>query len=112
MMAGAMALPSMSASDWVANTTLAFFLRSVFSHSRSCAPKDASSSASQPSSTISSVGSPVRRPLDAVEQVGQHGRRGAGADQALGLEDLDVAAAPRRSAVGIQQAAPWSRQAL
>ena len=35
MMAGAMALPSMSERDWVAKTTLAFFLRSVFSHSRS-----------------------------------------------------------------------------
>jgi hypothetical protein len=35
MMAGAMALPSMSASDCVAKMTEAFFFRSVFSHSRS-----------------------------------------------------------------------------
>ena len=35
IMAGAMALPSISASDWVAKMTLAFFFRSVFSHSRS-----------------------------------------------------------------------------
>ena len=31
-MAGAIALFSISASDWVANTTLAFFLRRVLSH--------------------------------------------------------------------------------
>ena len=31
MIAGAIAEPSMSASDWVAKMTLAFFLRSVFS---------------------------------------------------------------------------------
>ena len=36
MMAGAMALPSMSLRDWVAKMTEAFFFRSVFSHSRSC----------------------------------------------------------------------------
>ena len=35
MIAGAIADPSMSESDWVAKMTLAFFLRSVFSHSRS-----------------------------------------------------------------------------
>ena len=35
MIAGAMALPSISASDWVAKMTEAFFFRSVFSHSRS-----------------------------------------------------------------------------
>ena len=61
MMAGAMALPSMSASDWVAKTTEAFFLRSVFSHSRSWPAKPPSSSASQPSSTMSSVGRPSSR---------------------------------------------------
>src|SRR3546814_4994183 len=32
--AGAMLLPAMSASDWVAKTTATFFLRSVFSQSR------------------------------------------------------------------------------
>lgn len=30
--AGAMLLPSISESDWVAKTTEAFFLQSVFSH--------------------------------------------------------------------------------
>ena len=38
--AGAIALVSMSASDWVAKMTLAFFLRSVLSHSRSWAHQD------------------------------------------------------------------------
>src|SRR5215467_510737 len=61
-MAAAMALVSISARDWVANTTLAFFLRSVLSHSRSCAPNVGSSRASQPSSTISRVGLPSSRP--------------------------------------------------
>ncbi|KAK0360102.1 hypothetical protein LTR94_028629 [Friedmanniomyces endolithicus] len=39
MIAGAIGLFSMSASDWVAKTTDAFFLRRVFSHSRSWAAK-------------------------------------------------------------------------
>lgn len=43
MMAGAIAEPSMSDSDWVAKTTLAFFLRRVFSHSRSWPAKPSSS---------------------------------------------------------------------
>ena len=33
---GAIGLSAISESDWVAKMTLAFFLRSVFSHSRSC----------------------------------------------------------------------------
>ena len=53
--------PSMSESDWVAKMTDAFFLRSVFSHSRSWPAKSSSSSASQPSSTMSKVGRPSRR---------------------------------------------------
>ena len=61
MMAGAMALPSMSASDWVAKMTEAFFFLSVFSHSRNCPEKPLSSSASQPSSTMSKVGRPSNR---------------------------------------------------
>jgi hypothetical protein len=47
-----MAEPSMSDSDCVAKMTLAFFLRSVFSHSRSWPAKPSSSSASQPSSMM------------------------------------------------------------
>jgi hypothetical protein len=38
-MAGAIVDVSISARLWVAKTTLAFFLRSVFSHSRSCCGK-------------------------------------------------------------------------
>jgi hypothetical protein len=60
-MAGAIAEPSMSARLCVAKTTLAFFLRSVFSHSRSWLPKVGSSSASQPSSTMTSVALPSSR---------------------------------------------------
>ncbi len=61
MMAGAMAEPSMSLSDCVAKMTLAFFLRSVFSHSRSWPAKPSSSSASQPSSIMRRVGEPSSR---------------------------------------------------
>ena len=57
----AIAEPSMSESDCVAKTTLAFFFLSVFSHSRSWPAKPSSSSASQPSSTMMSVGSPFSR---------------------------------------------------
>jgi hypothetical protein len=61
MIAGAIEEPSISASDWVAKMTLAFFFRSVFSHSRSCPAKPGSSSASQPSSMMSKVGRPSSR---------------------------------------------------
>ena len=53
--------PSMSDEDWVAKTTEAFFLRNVFNHSRSWPAKPSSSSASQPSSMMSSVGRPSSR---------------------------------------------------
>jgi hypothetical protein len=69
MIADATALVSISASDWVANTTEAFFLRSVLSHSRNRAPKVGSSSASQPSSTMRSVGRPSRRPSNGTNRV-------------------------------------------
>ena len=39
---------------------------------------------------MSRVGRPSKPILDAVEQIGQHGGRGAGADQALGLEGLHL----------------------
>ena len=39
LLAGAIAEPSISDSDWVAKMTEAFFLRSVFSHSRNCPAK-------------------------------------------------------------------------
>jgi hypothetical protein len=55
-------LVSMSARLWVANMTLAFFLRSVLSHSRSCAANAGLSSTSQPSSMMMSVGEPSSRP--------------------------------------------------
>ena len=87
-MAGAMLLPSMSDSDCVAKTTEAFFLRSVFSHSRSCWAKAGSSRTSQPSSMMSERRPAVEAALDAMEEIGQHGGRCAGADQALGLEGL------------------------
>jgi hypothetical protein len=60
--AGAIALVSISVSDCVAKITDAFFLRSVFSHSRSSCAKLVSSSASQPSSMVRRVGRPSSRP--------------------------------------------------
>jgi hypothetical protein len=96
MMAGAMAEPSMSDSDCVAKMTLAFFLRSVFSHSRSWPAKPSSSSASQPSSTMRGRRS-VEPVLDAVEEIGEHGGRGVGADQPS-VSNAWTVAVPRCSA--------------
>ena len=48
--------------------------------------------------------------LDAVEQIGEHRRRGAGADQALGLEGLDVGLAEALG-FGIEQPAPGAADA-
>ena len=60
-------------SDCVAKMTLAFFLRSVFSHSRSWPAKPSSSSASQPSSMMSSVG--ARRAGRRCDGTDRRGRR-------------------------------------
>ena len=111
MIAGAMALPSMSASDWVAKMTLAFFFRSVFSHSRSWPAKPRSSSASQPSSMMSSVGRPSKPVLDAVEEIGEDSRRGARADQPLGLEGLDLGFAETLG-LGVEQPAPGTADGI
>jgi hypothetical protein len=59
--AGAIAEFWMSASDCVANTTETFFLRSVFSHSRSRAAKSASSRNTHASSRVRRVGAPSKR---------------------------------------------------
>ena len=73
--AGAIALVSISASDCVAKITDAFFLRSVFSHSRSGCAKLVSSSASQPSSMYEESRPSVEPAFDAVEEIGKNGRR-------------------------------------
>src|SRR5438132_14431238 len=83
MIADATALVSISASDWVANTTEAFFLRSVLSHSRSCAPK----------------------------QIAEHGGRGTGADEPFGLERLHVGAA-EMLVLGIEQPAVGAAETI
>jgi hypothetical protein len=62
MIAGAILLLSTSASDCVAKTTDAFFLRKVFNHSLSWAAKSGLSRTSQPSSMMISVGEPSSRP--------------------------------------------------
>ena len=61
MMAGAIVLFAMSASDWVAKTTATFFLRSTFSHSRMRAAKSGLSRKTQASSRMRSVGRPSKR---------------------------------------------------
>ena len=99
-----MLLPSMSDSDCVAKTTEAFFLRSVFSHSRSCCGESGVVE-DQPALVDDEQGRPaVEAALDAMEQIGQHGRRGAGADQAFGLERLHVRLA-QPLGFGVQQPA-------
>ena len=47
---------------------------------------------------------PIEPAFDAMEEIGEHGRRGAGADQALGLEGLDVGVA-ETFGLGVEQPA-------
>ena len=65
----------MSASDWVANTTATFFLRSVLSHSRIRAAKIGESRNSQASSRMSKRRAAVEPLFQPVEQVEQGRRR-------------------------------------
>jgi hypothetical protein len=74
MMAARWPLPSMSDSDWVAKMTLAFFLRSVFSHSRSWPAKPFVVQRQPAFVDDERVGDPSSRSFDAVEQIGEHGR--------------------------------------
>ena len=110
-MAGAMLLASISARLCVANTTLAFFFRKVFSHSRSWAAKSGLSRTSQPSSMMISVGEPSSRPSIRWKQVGQDGGRRAGADQPLRLERLDRRLAETLE-LGVEQLAPRATDAI
>ncbi len=84
-----MLLPSMSESDCVAKTTEAFFFLNVFSHSRSCRAKGGVVEDEPSLVDDEQRRATVEPAFDAVEQVGEHGGRRAGADQALGLEGLD-----------------------
>ena len=86
----------MSESDWVAKTTEAFFLRSVFSHSRSWPAKPAIVERQPAFVDDEQRRAAVEPAFDAMEEIGEHGGRGGGADQSLGLERLDVR--PRRAA--------------
>ena len=54
---------------------------------------------------------PVEPALDAVEEIGQHGRRRAGADQALGLERLDAGFA-QTFGLGVEQTAVGTAEAI
>ena len=97
MIAGAIAEPSISASDWVAKMTEAFFLRSVFSHSRSC-PAKLVIIEREPAFIDDQQGRPAVEPvLDAVEQIGKHGRRGAG-PISPSVSKAWTSPSPRRSA--------------
>ena len=88
--AAAIALPATSASDWVANTTEAFFLREglqplaqLLGKSRVVEREPALVDDKERRRT----GEPS---LDPVEQIGQDRRCRAAADQAFGLEGLHV----------------------
>ena len=100
-----MALPSISASDWVAKMTEAFFFRRVLSHSRNC-PAEAAVVESEPALIDDQQRGPAVEPvLDAVEQVGQHCGRGVRANQPLGLERLHIGLAETLG-LGVEQSAP------
>ena len=104
MMAGAMAQPSMSASDWVAKMTRGVLLAQRLQPFAQLAG-EAVVVERQPALVDDEQGRPAVEPvLDAVEEIGEHGGRGARADQALGLEGLDLGFAKplalRRRAAG------------
>jgi hypothetical protein len=89
--AGAVALVSISASDCVAKITDAFFLRSVFSHSRSCCAKVVER---KPAFVDDEESRPSVEPaFDAVEEIGKNGRRRAPANAAFRLEHVHVCCA-------------------
>ena len=105
MIAGAMALPSMSASDWVAKMTETFFLRSVFSHSRSWPAKPRSSRSEPALVDDEQRGAPIEPVLDTMEEIGKHRRRRARADQPFCLEGLDFGLAEALR-LRVEQASP------
>ena len=105
MIAGAMALPSMSASDWVAKMTRGVLLPQRLQPLAELAG-EAGIVEREPALVDDEQGRPAVEPIfDAVKQIGQHGGRGAGADQALGLEGLDLRFA-KTLGLRIEQAAP------
>ena len=80
----------MSASDWVAKTTRGVLLAQRLQPFAQLAG-EAAIVEREPALVDDEQGrAPVEPLLDAVEQIGQDRGRGAGADQPLGLEGLDV----------------------
>ncbi len=110
MMAGAMGELSMSESDCVAKMTLAFFFRQRLQPFPQLTG-EAFIVERQPAFVDDQHGGPpVEAVLDAVEQIGEHGRRRAGADETLGLEGLDRGFA-EMLVLGIEQPAIRSADA-
>ena len=110
MIAGAMALPSMSASDWVAKMTRGVLLPQRLQPFAEL-PGEAAIVEREPALVDDEQRRPAVEPvLDAVEQIGEHRGRRAGADQALGLEGLDVGLAEALG-LGIEQPAPGAADA-
>ncbi len=91
--------------------TEAFFLRSVFSHSRSCPAKPCVVER-EPAFIDDQQCRPAVEPaFDAMKEIGQHGRRGRGSDQALGLKGLNVGLS-QPLGFGIEQAAIGPAEAI
>jgi len=104
MMAGAMALPSMSASDCVAKRTEAFFLRSVFSHSRSW--REPMIVEREPAFVDDDeCGTAVEPILYAVEEIERTAGAATASDQPFGLEGLNLSTT-QMFCLGVEQAAP------
>jgi hypothetical protein len=88
----------------VAKMTLAFFLRSVFSHSRSCRRRLVVER--EPAFVDDEQRRRAVEPaLDAVEEIGEHGGGRARADQPLGLERLHRRLA-EMFGLGVEQPSP------
>ena len=111
MMAGAIAEPSISDSDWVAKIDGRILLAQRLQPFAQLAGK-ALIVEREPAFVDDQQRRPAVEPaFDAMKEIGQHGRRGAGADQALGLEGLDVGFS-QPLGFGIEQATIGTAEAI
>ena len=101
----------MSASDWVAKTTRGVLLAQRLQPFAELAGK-ALVVEREPALVDDEQGGPAVEPvLDAMEEIGEHRGRGAGADQAFGLERLNVGLAEPLG-LGIEQPALGPAEAI
>ena len=111
MMAGAMALPSISASDWVANRTRRVLLAQRLQPFAELAGEAVIVEREPAFVDDDQGGTAVEAILDAVEEIGEDGGRRATADQPFGLEGLHLGVA-QVLGLGVEQPAPWTADGI